>query len=172
MARRIPTTVDRINGDVAIQPSQDDLKLELLRSALAYVNSAGSERVSLLLEDHQGHTLVNISSVGVERTSAVNDVEAFPGFAHPVARISDTSAETAIRKDVERTEHATQPESAQRFGQLIKSFRIKVIELVNLFSQEAAKESGKVFVNVIASILKIVGSFLGFLMLAYLLSRR
>jgi hypothetical protein len=170
MARRISTTVDKINGDVAIQPSQDDLKTELLRSALDYVKSTGAERVSLLLEDHQGLTLVNISSVGVERASAASDNEAFPGFEHPVV-LSDTSAASAIRRDAERTEEATQPESVQRFEQLIKTFRIKVIELLDLFSQEAAKEFGKMFVHAIVSFLKLVGSVLAFLMFAYLFSR-
>jgi hypothetical protein len=170
MARRISTTVDKINGDVAIQPSQDDLKAELLRSALDYVERKGSGRVSLLLEDHQGVTLVDISSVGAERTSAGSDIGAFPGFEHRVARLSDTGAGAVIRKDAECTEGATQPESVQRFEQLIKNFRKKVLQLLDLFSQEAAKESGKVFVNVIASFLKAVGSVLMFLMLAYLFS--
>lgn len=169
MARRITTTVDKINGDVAIQPSQDDLKTELLRSALDYVESTRSERVSLLLESHQGRTLVNISFVGVERTSAVSDIGAFPGFEHQV-RLSDTSADSAIRKDAGSTEEDTQPESVHRFGQLIKSLRLKVIHLLDLFLQEAAKESGKAFVNGIVSLLKVIRNILAFLMFAYLLS--
>jgi len=75
-----------------------------------------------------------------------------------------------IRKDAECTEWATQPESVQRFEQIIKNFRKKVLQLLDLFSQKAAKESGKVFVNVIASFLKAVGSVLMFLMLACLFS--
>lgn len=177
MSRRNSTTVEKINSDVAFQPTQDDPETEFLRAALQYAKHRGATSVTFDLESHQETALVKQASfVGIDKEATKGHLEQRPGADHPVAVIVSNSASPTIRKDVgSTTEEATWPKRGYRLRQLILALLKKMLQLLDLCSQEAAKEFGKEIgkeiAKAICELVKFIGKslFLFLYVLAYLL---
>jgi hypothetical protein len=151
MSRRISTTVEKINGYVAIQPRQDEQIKRLLEAILATLESQSGNI-------HQGMTVIHVSStkeVVIEGGTVISRVD------HEEETLTIyIPANTANKEVAGGSETPLPKESDHRLVKLIKALLKKLLQLLDLFTQEAVKELGKAFAK-----------FLLILLLVYYLSQ-